>query len=215
MSQYPQGYQHQPQTNETQPAYSPEPIDLQQFEYQQNYQQAQEAPFQPPPLQQGGPQPIAHYTYVQHFFVYPHNEPDTLSKMAGAFSYVGFWFTALIVLPFLYRNRFVRFHALQSLFLFGGMTVINIVFLRIVYFWSHIVHGMHFGVLFFFLLLLALFLLNIIAGISWFVGMGGAIFGKYVKLPFIGDLAEKMAGGPATPDSQGVASTPYIGKHVK
>ena len=214
--QYSQGYQRQSQTSEAQPTYTPEPIDMQQFEYQQSYQQTQEGPFQqPPPLQQNGPQPLAHYTYVQHFFVYPRNEPDSLSKFGAAFSYVGGWFTALIVLPFLHRNRFVRFHALQSLLLFGGMTVINIVFARILSFWAHIVHAAHFGTVFFLLLLLALFLLNIIAVISWFVGIGGAMMGKHVKLPFIGDLAEKFSGGPVTPASPTVASPPPPSPRVK
>jgi uncharacterized membrane protein len=39
-------------------------------------------------------------------------------------------------------------------------------------------------------------LLNVVAAISWFVGISGAMIGKYVKLPFVGDLAEKLAGSP-------------------
>jgi uncharacterized membrane protein len=38
----------------------------------------------------------------------------------------------------------------------------------------------------------AFVLLNIIAFVAWIVGMVGAIRGRYVKLPFVGDLAERV-----------------------
>jgi uncharacterized membrane protein len=202
MSQYSRGYEQQSQTSETQPVYAPDPIDLPQFEYQQSDLHTSESSFQqqiPAPPQQNGPQPIAHYTYVQHVFVYPRNEPDSLSKIVGAFSYMGGWFSAILVLLFIRHNRFIRFHALQSLFLFGGMNVIYIIFFTIGSFWFHAMHPWLFGRPFFLFAALAFFLLNVVVGISWLVGIGGAILGKYIKLPFVGDLAEKLTGGSAQP----------------
>jgi uncharacterized membrane protein len=197
MSQYSHGYEAQSRMRETQRVYDPDPIDLQQVEYQQCYQHAQQSPLQQVPPQQNGAQPLAHHMYVQHVFVYPRNGPDSLSRIAGAFSYIGGWFSALLVLLFMPRNRFTRFHALQSLFLFGGMNVIYIAFFQIGSFWLHTLGFWQFGKLFFFILVLAFVFLNVIAGISWFVGIGGAMSGKYVKLPFVGDLAERLTGGPA------------------
>jgi uncharacterized membrane protein len=197
MSQYSHGYEAHTQKRETQPVYTPDPIDLQQVEYQQNYQYIQQSQLQQRVSpQQNEPQPLAHPTYVQHVFVNPRNEPDSLSKIAGALSYVGGWFSALLVLLFVRHNRFVRFHALQSLFLFGGMNLIYIAFFQITSFWFHTLGFWHVGRPLFLILVLAFVLLNVIAGISWFVGIGGAMIGKYVKLPFVGDLAERLTGGP-------------------
>ena len=197
MSQYSRGYEPQSQMSEAQPVYAPEPIDLQQVEYQQSYQHVQQPQLQQQvPPQQYGPQPIAYYIYAQPVFVYPRNGPGSLSKIAGAFAYMGGWLSALLVLLFVRGNRFVRFHALQSLFLFAGVNVIDIVVFQIGSFWSHTLGFWYIGKLFFLMLLLTFVLLNVIAGISWFVGIGGAMIGKYVKLPFVGDFAEKMTGGP-------------------
>jgi uncharacterized membrane protein len=195
MSQYSHGYEPQSQTGETRPAYAPEPIDLQQFE-QQHYTNPQSSSFQQQvPPQQMGPQPVHHYTYVQHVFVYPQSGPDSLSKIAAALSYLGFWFSALLLLLFVRNNRFVRFHAFQSLLLFGGMNILYIVFFLSAWFWYRTDHMWHYGWPLLLIGLLGFILLNIIAGISWLVGTGGAMIGKYVKLPFVGDLAEKFAGG--------------------
>ena len=195
MSQYSHGYEQQSHTGEAQPAYSSDPIDLHQFE-QQSYGDPPLSSFQQQvPPQQIGPQPVHHYTYVQHVFVYPQNGPDSLSKIAGALSYIGLWFSALILLLFVRNNRFVRFHAFQSLLLFGGMNVIYILFFQFAWFWLDMNHMWHHGWPLFVIVLLGFILLNIIAGIAWFVGTGGAMIGKYVKLPFVGDLAEKFAGG--------------------
>ena len=193
MSQHSHGYEAQSQRTETQPVYVPEPINLQQLEYQQSFSHTQQVP-----PQQNWPQPPAYYAYVQPVFVYPLNEPDSLSKIAGFFSYLGGWFSALLVLLFVRHNRFIRFHALQSLFLSGGMTVVYLAFLSVASFWLRELGFWHPGRLFFLLLLLAFALTNLIAAISWCVGIVGALVGKYVKLPFVGDLAERLTGGPVS-----------------
>lgn len=216
MSQYSRGYESQSpmggtqsvytpgqsQTGEAQPVYAPEPIDLQQVEYQRSYQGTQQPLLQQQiPPQQYRPQSMAYPTYmypmyVQPVFVYPRNGPDAPSRIASVLSYIGGWFSALLVLLFVRKNRFVRFHALQSLFLFGGMNLIYIAFFRIASFWTHTLGFWHAGRPLFLILVLAFVLLNIIVGISWFVGIVGAMIGKKVKLPFVGNLVERLTGGP-------------------
>jgi uncharacterized membrane protein len=91
------------------------------------------------------------------------------------------WFSALIILFFSWQNRFVRFHALQSLFFFGFVNVFDIILLRTLLFWHHL----HIWIL----PVLCIFLLvNIIAAIAWIIGMIQAGLGNYYKLPPFGNL---------------------------
>ena len=48
-------------------------------------------------------------------------------KLAMGLSYVGGWVTGLIFFLLEKQNRQVRFHAMQSILFFGGLTVLNIV----------------------------------------------------------------------------------------
>jgi uncharacterized membrane protein len=104
------------------------------------------------------------------------------SRFAAFLSYSSLWLTGLLFLLFEHRNRLVRFHALQSLLFFGGVNVLYILLISIM------VNGIPFlvGPAIF-----AFVLLNVVAFVAWIVGMVGAIRGKYVKLPFVGDLAER------------------------
>ena len=104
------------------------------------------------------------------------------SRFAAFLSYSSLWLTGLLFLLFEKRNRFVRFHAMQSLLFFGGVNVLYIVLISIM------VHEVPF---LFGLAIFAFVLLNVVAFVAWIVGMVGAIRGKYVKLPFVGDLAER------------------------
>ncbi len=105
------------------------------------------------------------------------------SRFAALLSYSSLWLTGLLFLLFEHRNRFVRFHALQSLLFFGGVNVLYILLISIM------VNGIPFlvGPAIF-----AFVILNIVAFVAWIVGMVGAIRGRYVKLPFVGDLAERV-----------------------
>ena len=105
------------------------------------------------------------------------------SRFAAFLSYTSFWLTGLLFLLFEHRNRFVRFHAIQSLLFFGGVNVLYILLISIM------VNGIPFlvGPAIF-----AFVIINIIAFVAWIVGMVGAIRGRYVKLPFVGDLAERV-----------------------
>lgn len=84
------------------------------------------------------------------------------------------------------ENRFVKFHALQSLFL-GGVCVILLIVVEIL---GVILGVVHLGILatgLWFILVLIFLVLWLLAGIK-------AYGGQWYKLPFIGDLAWNMVG---------------------
>ncbi len=94
---------------------------------------------------------------------------------AGWLSYLGGWVTGLIFLLLERENRFVRFHAMQSLIFFGAMSIVTTVFSSIPYF-GFISAGLGF-----------------VSFVCWIVLMVAAHRGRYYKLPVIGDYAEKWA----------------------
>src|SRR6266536_3408205 len=49
-------------------------------------------------------------------------------NVAAGLSYVLGWVTGLIFFLIEKQNRFVRFHAMQSILFFGGLTVLNVIF---------------------------------------------------------------------------------------
>ncbi len=108
-------------------------------------------------------------------------------NVAAGLSYVFGWVTGLIFFLVEKQNRFVRFHAMQSILFFGGLTVINII-LNVI--------G-NFGVLWYLTFLLG-WVVGIVGLVGWIVLMINGFQGKYFKLPIVGDYAEKYA-------NQGVA----------
>ena len=108
--------------------------------------------------------------------------PGLTENVAGALCYLCGLITGIIFLviaPY-NQNRTIRFHAFQSIFFNVGFILFYIVW----GFVSIILHG--FGFLFYPLFGLFFFLL-------WLYLMFTAYQGKKVKLPLIGDLAEKQA----------------------
>ena len=97
------------------------------------------------------------------------------ASAAGWLSYLGGWVTGLIFLLLKRENRFVRFHAMQSLIFFGAMSMVTTVF-------SHIPLLSFIGAG-----------LGFVSFICWIVLIVKAARGRYYKLPIIGDYAEKWA----------------------
>ena len=95
-------------------------------------------------------------------------------NVAGLLCYVAGWITGLIFFLIEKENRFVRFHAMQSIITFGGLTVLFIVLGMIP-----------------FLNLVLVPILAILQLILWIVLMVKAYQGQLFKLPVIGDMAEK------------------------
>ena len=101
-------------------------------------------------------------------------------NVAGLLCYVLGWITGLVFILIEKENDFIRFHAMQSIVVFGAFTVIQIVlsiFGLIPYIW----------ILFY----IVSILLGIAAFVLWIFLMIKAYQGERYKLPIAGDFAEK------------------------
>jgi uncharacterized membrane protein len=110
-------------------------------------------------------------------------------KVAAGLSYL----VGIIGLIFFFiekQNRFVRFHALQAILLGVSAAVVYIVLVILGVASAFIdqsgaLTGLIFG--------LGSLVIWGVAVIGWLIGMINAFQGKYFKLPFIGDYAEKWS----------------------
>jgi uncharacterized membrane protein len=95
-------------------------------------------------------------------------------NLEGLLCYVLGWVTGIIFLILEKDNKFVRFHAIQSIVVFGAYTVLAIIleFIPVV---GWIIN----------------LLLGIAAFILWIVLMVKAYNGQMYKLPVAGDIAER------------------------
>jgi uncharacterized membrane protein len=111
------------------------------------------------------------------------------AHVAGALSYVFGWITGLIFYLMEKQNKFVRFHAMQSLVMSGAYFILYII-LGVLLF-PALMSGSAglFGVL-----MLILNLVGLGVFILWIVCIVMAAQGKWFKIPVIGDMASKWAG---------------------
>jgi uncharacterized membrane protein len=105
-------------------------------------------------------------------------------NIAGLLCYVLGWVTGIIFLLLEKRNRFVRFHAIQSIATFGLLTAVSIALsiLAVIPF---------LGVIF----SVVDWLIGILGFILWIVLMVKAYQGQMFKLPWAGDLAKRQVRG--------------------
>ena len=111
-------------------------------------------------------------------------------KVAAGISYL----TGIVGLIFFImekQNRFVRFHALQAILLSVSIVVIYIALVIVGIISAFIdqsgtLPGLIFG--------LGGFVVWGVAIVGWLIGMINAFQGKYFKLPFVGNLADKWSG---------------------
>jgi uncharacterized membrane protein len=90
------------------------------------------------------------------------------------------------------ENRFVKFHALQNLFLLAAAFVVGII-VAILGFVLNIVFGVaDFGFIAWLIIVGLRFLLFFIFVVIWIIAGIKAYGGQWYKLPFIGDLAWNM-----------------------
>ncbi|MFC1916929.1 DUF4870 domain-containing protein [Chloroflexota bacterium] len=96
-------------------------------------------------------------------------------NLAGLLCYVVGWVTGLIFFILEKDNQFVRFHAMQSIVVFGVLTVISIIlsFIPVI--------GWILG-----------WLLGVLGFILWIILMLKAYKGERYKLPWAGNFAEKQ-----------------------
>ena len=105
------------------------------------------------------------------------------ANVAGLLCYVLGWVSGIVFVLIENENKFVRFHAVQSIVTFGSITVVSIV-LSILGLIPYI------GVLFD----IIGYIVGLIAFVLWIVLMVKAYQEKMFKLPWAGDFAEKRVG---------------------
>jgi len=98
-------------------------------------------------------------------------------NVAGLLCYLVGWITGLVFILIEKENKFVRFHAMQSIVTFGVITVLWVVLQVLAsIFWPFYVLGVPFWIL---------------SVVLWIVLMVKAYQGERFKLPIAGDIAEK------------------------
>jgi uncharacterized membrane protein len=97
-------------------------------------------------------------------------------NLAGLLCYVLGWITGIVFLLLEKENRFVRFHAVQSIFVFGALNIIGIIFG-----WIPIIRWIIPPIV------------GVVAFILWILLMYQAYQGKMYKLPWVGNIAEKQS----------------------
>jgi uncharacterized membrane protein len=123
-------------------------------------------------------------------------------NIAGLLCYVAGWISGIILLVLEQRNKFVRFHAAQSIVAFGTLTLAGIVLGLIP------VVGVAFSSI-----------IGIIGFIVWIIMMVKAYNGEWYKLPWAGDVAEKIVASsrvtgeyseppPSEPTAESEAAAP-------
>ncbi len=107
------------------------------------------------------------------------------ARTAGWLSYLLGWVTGLIFILLEKENRFVRFHAMQSILFFGGLSVLE----AVISFFEKLVSYSLFP---FFGFGVISSVVGLVTFICWIVLMVRASRGMYYKLPVIGDYADKL-----------------------
>jgi uncharacterized membrane protein len=97
-------------------------------------------------------------------------------NVAGLLCYVGWWVSGLVFLLLEPKDKFVRFHAIQSIIVFGFVNILYFIFFRIPFI------GYAFG-----------WIVWAFGIVLWIVLMVRAYQGQKPKMPIAGDFAEKHA----------------------
>ncbi len=102
-------------------------------------------------------------------------EGKSNDNLMGAVAYLLGFITGIVLLLVEKKSHFVRFHAMQSTILFGGLFIVNIAlgFIPLL--------GWLVG-----------FLISAAAFVFWLVLMWKAFSGEMYKVPYVGELAEKQ-----------------------
>jgi len=96
-------------------------------------------------------------------------------NLAGLLCYILGWVSGLIFIIIEKDDQFVRFHAMQSIITFGGLTLIGLALG-----WIPFVGTVFSGIV------------GAVAFVLWVVLMIKAFVGLRYKLPYIGELAERQ-----------------------
>lgn len=119
------------------------------------------------------------------------------SNLGAMFCYIANFLCCLgVILSIVFlvtekENRFVKFHALQALFLVGVQIVIGIIVSILGLFLRFALETADLGLLAFFMIVGLRIILLLIFVVIWIWAGIKAYGGQWYKLPFIGDLAFK------------------------
>lgn len=101
------------------------------------------------------------------------------ANVAAALCYSAGFVTGIIFYVIEKDNKFVRFHAMQSIVVFGAITALQIVDLSLLFFMPWMLRHMISTVV------------SLAGLILWILLILKAYQGEYLKLPIVGDIAEK------------------------
>jgi len=96
-------------------------------------------------------------------------------NLGGLLAYLAGFVTGIIFVIIEKENQFIRFHAMQSIFLFGGLIVFSFA-INLIPFFGWIIS----------------LLLAPIIFVLWIIAMYKAYKGERFKFPIVGELAEKQ-----------------------
>jgi len=99
------------------------------------------------------------------------------ANIAGLLCYVLGWVSGLVFILIEKESNFVRFHAMQSIYVFGILTIASIVLG-----WIPVLN------------VVLVPLIGVLGVILWIILMIKAYQGEKFKLPMVGDWAEKRSG---------------------
>ncbi len=99
------------------------------------------------------------------------------ANIAGLLCYVLGWVSGLVFILIEKQSNFVRFHAIQSIYVFGILTIAGIVLG-----WIPVLN------------VVLVPLIGVLGVVLWIILMIKAYQGEKYKLPLVGDWAEKRAG---------------------
>lgn len=117
------------------------------------------------------------------------------AETAAGFSYLFWWISGLVVYFNERENRYVRFHAVQSILLTGALSVFSVVAFTIAALFNDFYQSSHMG--FWHTLSMGTFVLSLFVVVfPWLAVMLAAWTGAYLQLPIIGDYAERFAAPP-------------------
>jgi uncharacterized membrane protein len=110
------------------------------------------------------------------------------ANVAAMLAYLGWWVTGVLFLILEEESRYVRFHAMQAVVAFGGLSAIG-VFLILASFVMLFVSSAGFQVL------MGVSELVLLGGfLVWLICMVKAYNGERWKMPIAGPIAERIAG---------------------
>jgi uncharacterized membrane protein len=112
-------------------------------------------------------------------------------NIEAALCYLGAWITGLIFYLIDDKNKAIRFHALQSIFVFLPLMILGWIFGG---FFGFVRYGS--GLNFLWWISMIIWVLTVIL---WLILMIKAFQGQKFKVPIVGDLAEKHAGEKIQP----------------